>query len=246
MTFKDSDRLLELLALQADDRLTDEQWEELNVLIFDDAEARKVYLKHMFLHAMLHRIGRSVDDARELEGLCSAESDAPAGGKPTERSPILGWLGDAFRGGADFLSRPLAMTLLSAIALPALLLLVLLLGLMRQTEDGPAVAVAKLTGMHRCVWEEDGAEHAVGEILRTGRTLNLKEGLAELTFDNGAQVILEGPATFRVTAADGGFLRQGVLTATVPEPARGFTIRTSLANVVDLGTEFGLEVRDGV
>ena len=112
----------------------------------------------------------------------------------------------------------------------------------------PAIElVATITNAHRCVWEKDDSDLSDGTALAAGRRLQLKEGLAELTFLDGAKVFLEGPATFDVQTARQGSLQHGNLVANVPKGAEGFSIRTPLATVIDLGTEFGVSVgKDGV
>ncbi len=84
----------------------------------------------------------------------------------------------------------------------------------------------------------------VGTEFSAGQKLNLTAGLAELTFDSGAKVILHAPAQFDVTDALGGDLQRGRLTAKVPHTAAGFSVATPGGRVVDLGTEFGVKVRD--
>ena len=80
-----------------------------------------------------------------------------------------------------------------------------------------------------------------------GRRLELLSGLAEIEFNAGSRVILEGPVIFEPDSTGAGFLQLGKLTAAVPKRAAGFTIQTPIATVVDLGTEFGVEVdRSGV
>jgi Concanavalin A-like lectin/glucanases superfamily/FecR protein len=76
------------------------------------------------------------------------------------------------------------------------------------------------------------------------RTLRLESGLAQVRFASGATVILNGPATFTARSARGGKLDQGRVVARVPESAKGFTIESDIARVVDLGTEFGFAAGD--
>jgi hypothetical protein len=64
----------------------------------------------------------------------------------------------------------------------------------------------------------------------------------ELTFVDGAVVTLVGPAAIVVETPGRGSLEVGKLSARVGEVARGFTIRTPGATIVDLGTEFGVSV----
>lgn len=76
------------------------------------------------------------------------------------------------------------------------------------------------------------------------QTLHVRSGLAELKFAQGAKVLLRGPAEFEVRSPNSGFLRRGKLIAMVPRKAVGFTVFTPKAEIVDLGTEFGVEVDD--
>jgi hypothetical protein len=113
--------------------------------------------------------------------------------------------------------------------------------------------IARLTNSIDCQWAIAAVGKAqpttlkplpMGTVFSTGQKLNLKTGLAELTFDSGAKVILHGPTNF--TLGDGLFadLAVGRLTAKVPHAAAGFTVNTPSGKVVDLGTEFGVKVGD--
>jgi hypothetical protein len=71
----------------------------------------------------------------------------------------------------------------------------------------------------------------------------LKSGIAQIEFYSGATVILQGPADFRLITSTEAFCAAGKLWATVPPQAEGFTIGSPRWDLVDRGTEFGLEVR---
>ena len=73
--------------------------------------------------------------------------------------------------------------------------------------------------------------------------LLLQTGLVEIIFDKGAKVTLEAPAAFRLKSAARMALYKGKLFASVPAYARGFTVETSHSHIIDLGTEFGIQVR---
>jgi hypothetical protein len=77
--------------------------------------------------------------------------------------------------------------------------------------------------------------------LRPGR-MSLEQGFAHLIFKSGAEVLVQAPAAFRLQSAKGLFLESGRVTAKVPKQAIGFTVKTSEADVVDFGTEFGVMV----
>jgi hypothetical protein len=64
-----------------------------------------------------------------------------------------------------------------------------------------------------------------------------------LSFDDGAKVIVEGPIEFLPLTSGHLQLRRGRLMATVPKEAIGFTVSTPTSQVVDLGTEFEVSVK---
>jgi hypothetical protein len=108
-----------------------------------------------------------------------------------------------------------------------------------------ADAVARITGTYNCRWEPsngrtDPQEIGYGTELLAGQRLRLREGLIEVTFVDGATILLEGPATFVIDASDRVALQTGRLTAVVPERVRGFHILTRVLEIFDAGTEFGL------
>ncbi len=74
--------------------------------------------------------------------------------------------------------------------------------------------------------------------------LRLESGLAEIEFVDGAQVALHGPSNFELKSTALGSLHIGKLRVHVSERAQGFTIETPSARVVDLGTDFEVEVRE--
>ena len=106
------------------------------------------------------------------------------------------------------------------------------------TETKAEEYVARLTGSKACRWAEARETGRPRETFRKGQRLELASGFAEITFDSGAQVLLEGPASLDVDSAWGATLRHGTLKANVPSEAMGFRISSSSVEVVDLGTEF--------
>jgi hypothetical protein len=101
------------------------------------------------------------------------------------------------------------------------------------------LSFATLTRTDDCYWEPNLDTKA--DDRRQQKTLQVRSGLAELKFAQGAKVIVQGPAEFEVCSANRGFLRRGKLVALVPREAVGFTVATPTADIVDLGTEFGVE-----
>jgi ferric-dicitrate binding protein FerR (iron transport regulator) len=98
--------------------------------------------------------------------------------------------------------------------------------------------VARISGAKDCRWTK--AAYQPGDELRRGQQLHLESGFAEITFDSGAQVTLEGPADLDLNSAWEAVLRRGTLKAHVPGEAVGFRISNPSVDVVDLGTEFSM------
>mgnify|MGYP003649336121 CR=1 FL=1 len=75
----------------------------------------------------------------------------------------------------------------------------------------------------------------------------LQSGIVQVQFDSGVEVTLEGPASYELQSIDRTKLAYGLLSATVPPGAEGFRVDTPSAQVIDLGTAFGIELdRDGL
>ena len=72
--------------------------------------------------------------------------------------------------------------------------------------------------------------------------LRIAEGVAQFEFYSGAQVIVEGPAEFELISPYHTRCLQGKIRARVPKQAQGFSIQTPSFELIDLGTEFGMDV----
>ncbi len=102
--------------------------------------------------------------------------------------------------------------------------------------------VAQLTDSMDAEWEDTQYSLTNGDVLRQGQLI-LAKGLAEITFDDGAVVIIEAPAVFELESPKSMYLDSGKLSAYVPRRATGFTVNMPSASVVDIGTEFGIDVQ---
>jgi hypothetical protein len=133
--------------------------------------------------------------------------------------------------------------------------------------------VGRITGMVDCRWSNPNTAVSGPVPVSLGRKYALASGLMEITYNNGAKVILQGPCRYEVESAAGGFLSLGKLTAKVEKGKavrsteygvrsageidtaenqkselinhKLFSVRTPTATVTDLGTEFGVVVEDG-
>ncbi len=106
-----------------------------------------------------------------------------------------------------------------------------------------AQKVARVTGLIDCKWSNEEEPIKFGTVLKAGQEINLEEGVMQLTLESGARVLIEGPAQFVTTSRSETELNLGRIAATVPRAARGYTVMTPTSEIVDLGTEFGVEVQ---
>ena len=73
-------------------------------------------------------------------------------------------------------------------------------------------------------------------------TYGLKEGYASILFNGGAKVTVESPAKLSLNSVGDMELLSGKIYAIVPGSAKGFSVMAGNSKIVDLGTEFGVEV----
>ncbi len=89
-----------------------------------------------------------------------------------------------------------------------------------------------------CQWGELTVPIELLVRVRAGDRLHIVTGLMELEFHSGARVILHGPAIFTPTGLAAGHLESGRLTGEVSNG--DFRLVTPAAEVIDLGTAFGV------
>lgn len=90
-------------------------------------------------------------------------------------------------------------------------------------------------------WSDPGSAWREGDVVPNG-PLRFDEGLAEIDFFCGATLIVEGPASLEIESDWSVRVLEGRLRASVPPAARGFVVKTDESEIVDLGTEFAVDV----
>lgn len=104
------------------------------------------------------------------------------------------------------------------------------------------LAIAELVESHDAVWANGQAPLARGARVPHG-PVALQSGSIRLHFDSGAWATISGPARLDLVDAMKVRVTQGQLTVNVEPAAHGFTVETPDAKVVDLGTEFGVQIQ---
>jgi hypothetical protein len=118
----------------------------------------------------------------------------------------------------------------------------------QQTDRGDEQTIAGHATLRRSVdlkWSDNATSYREGDVLPDG-LLRFDDGVAEIDFFCGATLIVEGPATLDIESDWSVRVASGRLRANVPPAARGFVVRAAGSDIVDLGTEFALEVGSGI
>jgi hypothetical protein len=221
------------VAAVCDDLASNVQLSALNHLLRTDSSARDEYILRVELHSRLASTPDLFDSAE-------VEADGPLvhidfSTAPPTVSDSQSW---------HFLTHRAVW----AVGLAACLTLVTALGwtFWGKRADGrneSKTAVARLVSAVGAKWTYGTTSHYLGDALEPG-WLHLQSGLVQVVFYNGARLVIQGPAELRLISRHEAFCQSGVLSAEVVPRARGFCITTPKLTVVDLGTTFGVEVRD--
>lgn len=206
-----ADELLALCDQMLDGDLSPEGRLRIESLVLGQPELRRLYVEYLQLHATLRQQSSLLAQAPLKDVLQSV----PARPAWARSSPAWIW-----KAAAAFLLGTGLMGVLS---------------LVRER----AGMVATLSDVQGARWDNSSLPTEPGSALTSGK-LRLAEGLARLTFRSGAELTLEGPAELDLIDATTCHLRTGALVAHVPPAARGFTVLTTQARLIDHGTDFGI------
>ncbi len=214
----------------------DAEMRALNELLRSDSGARDEYLMRVELHARL---------ASEPD-LFSESAEAPAGAAMSNLS-----LGDRCRISPSKPEAPRPKRRLGRALALAACFAVLATGVwglwfrrLATRNGATSTAVAMLTRALDARWSRNTRPLRVGGALEPG-WLRLESGLAQVVFYSGARVVIEGPTELQLISPTEAVCPAGRLLAEVPQPARGFHVKTAQINVVDRGTAFGIDATRG-
>lgn len=239
----------ELLYLMLEDAASDEQVKRLNCLMDGDSDVRQYVADYYFLAAALRKTNSialaslgTKDEINELHNLLDEmaqdERTAPSveivPSRPVPEKVIVEKY-PAVRAKRTINPYSLAMTITS---LAALFVMIAYFNIVP-----PKESVAMLHDSIGAQWQGGSESIESGTLFyNTDEPRVLKKGIAEIEFDYGASVVIEGPSEFVCKADNQIVLTYGRLYARVPSRAIGFTVETRNSRVVDLGTEFGVQV----
>ena len=112
------------------------------------------------------------------------------------------------------------------------------------TPSDPAILARVSEQSPDCQWYFDRSGKLATDEVRRGDTVRVTSGVMKLKFQNETLVTLHAPALFEVVSDMRARILLGKVTAKIGPTAKGFSVITPQATVVDLGTEFGIQVND--
>jgi len=237
--FEGFDELRELLHALCEESITPEQMQRLERLVLEHPDAEAYYVQYMGLQAdLVGHVGVPV--ARTEQSLLGYVGGARSGRtKPPHRNG-RGWARRRVVKAAALVLSAAAAVLIAVTLWPRPQPAPLPRPPAPEATDDSVAVLVQAAGAE---WDATGLPTRAGAALSPG-WLHLKSGVARIEFYSGAIVILEGPAEFQLVSRTEAFCRRGKLRASVPSQAQGFTIGSPKLDLIDRGTEFGLEVGD--
>jgi len=231
--------LMRLLSALCDEQLAAEPADRLQELLADD-EARRIYLQYVGLHTRL----LSAPMATELfDNATVGAVSSPVGaggpqlvhrvvGTPRHRRRSLQWL---------------SYVAVAAATLAATVLVQLALSKPQRPANPPSmqpsaqVYVATLSQAVDVRWGAATQAYRVGARVVAGE-LSLQSGVARLSYDGGVELIVEGPARLQLQNNSAATLVNGKVVFRGDDAAAPFTLSTPSSVLVDLGTEYAVEL----
>ncbi len=239
------DRQIRDLIFQAiDETISSEDFERLQDAIERDADVRAEYLRAIGLSETLGEIAAEVGVGLKTDRLPQAE--------PSADEQVF-----ALRNRSRWDVRSPRFVALAIVVLAAVSAAAFWVGQTQTTHQSPSVVdeqevrdeptESRLAG-HATLrstvgvrWANDAKPRRDGDVLPDG-ILAFDEGIAAIDFFCGAALIVEGPARLDIESDWSVRVLEGRLRASVPPAARGFVVKAADSRIVDLGTEFAVEV----
>ncbi|EMI19100.1 FecR protein domain protein [Rhodopirellula maiorica SM1] len=244
--------------------LDQESFTQLQTMLRDDVERRRQFRETMATHAALNEIADTFDikqSAAHLHGISLAAVMEP----DTSNADRVTHLASA-----EPQSHRLRLTWLTMVITCAASLGIAIFSMLYQRNQGvstpaqltesirqegslsqPLIPPTRLVSNRSIAliksavdvnWARSATPLRVGEVVPS-HVLNLESGILEIVFLSGAMVVVEGPAKLDLVSEEKAVLHNGKVRCYVPPAAVGFSIETRDTTYMDMGTEFGVEIK---
>lgn len=218
---QDRTELLGLLGELCEGELSGRSLDQLQELLSGDAECRRIYLEYIDTHTYLMTRHLPIGPAAI----------------PPMSAPVTS--GSSWKDLVRY----------AGVAMAAAVATFFVVSLAEPTPPQPLPAVsakpfeyvATLSQAFNCLWDGSLETFRVGARLLPGE-LKLDSGVAELQFDTGSQLILEGPTILKIESASAATLLLGKAVFKATVTGTPFTLRTRESRILDYGTEYAVRV----
>jgi hypothetical protein len=247
MDIKNQIKLIELIQRSLSDDISEEGFNKLNEILKRSDEARRHYREILYIYTKLGEHGAVVASAKETVedvfdetvwmAMARYEQTAPKISPPKEKiqHEMIQRVAYPPRERRR-LSKFSIIMLLNAAAI------ILFFVFLRYAPYKVSTEVATLIDSIDAKWADSEISTFAGTRLCDNETLQLLKGVVKIQFDYGAEVIVEAPAEIELESYEKMRIDYGRLFAHVPQRATGFTVDTPASKVIDIGTDFGIEV----
>jgi hypothetical protein len=226
--------LIALLAAWFGEDLGPERQAALLDRLKNDADFRRQFVEEIHMHGMLKAVQSAEPRWLQLEEELGWSADEESFEDRVDRELPVGPL--RLWGAADWAVKLAATVVLCVLAFR---------GFVSLGDRGEGTPVAVAMRVRDVMWAWNSSERPIeGAAVRPGH-LRLRSGELTLAFRNGVVLRLHGPADLDLLTVDRVTCREGSLRTIVPKGAEGFLVQTPQSAVVDLGTEFGVDVQKG-
>jgi ferric-dicitrate binding protein FerR (iron transport regulator) len=215
--------LWELLGALSDEKISEAQFEELDRILCEHPEARQIYRDYLAVDDRLasgEMLFGEIEHEEKQAGLRIGGWRLWAAAAALVVAGFV--LNESFRGTSDSGSGGVAT---------------------EGSEEPSLPAIASVKSVIGAGWAEGQRALEPGEALQD-EWIHLEEGVVQLEFGTGAQVSLEGPASLQVVAEGECFLERGRLVVLAPAEIGSFKVNTRTSELIDLGTEFAVDVNE--
>ncbi len=228
-----------------DQTISREDFERLQDAIEHDEEVRDAYL---WTVGVCESLGEIASDPDELAAIASAATTGwnATGNDRRTLANVSGWNWSALAAAAALLLLVGSAAFWLGRSIPLTPGKVAVQSGEQPSGEEPELRIAGHATLRRAVglkWPQGAPRHLEGDVLPNG-LLALDEGIAEIDFFCGATLIVEGPASLDIESDWSVRVFRGRLRANVPPAAQGFIVKAADSEIVDLGTEFALQVSD--
>ncbi len=227
------DDFYRVLNLLLDETITAEQHNQLQKTLLNSPIAQREYFAYLDLHLELRRLIRLPKEEARPSTASLTVNNVTAGKKGRS---YRGWsAAGAVFGALLFISIPWVWDQLNPACLDTEKAEIHSSPIAFQTEPPRLTQAANAELFGELLPE-------LNSPLQFDHKYVLYQGVVELTFSNGAQVVLRAPAIFRATTNNRLNLQIGQCSVYAPPGAEGFQVVTPRSEVVDLGTRFSITV----